>query len=100
MADQRQRDRRGTKSLGVKHPSRNQPFFASLGDHAQMAFPIGVFLAQGNDGLPIERMVGIADLDPSTLMMGSMLSLRLPGPRRCSPISPAIPTASPSPTAV
>jgi hypothetical protein len=98
MADQRQRDRGGTKSLGIKHPSRNEPFFASLGDHAQMAFPMGALLAQDSDGLPIERMIGIADLDPSALMMGSMLSLRSRGRSKCWPIWRATPIASPSPT--
>jgi hypothetical protein len=99
MADQRQRDWGGTKSFGVKHPSRNEPFFAGLGDHPQMAFPMGALLAQDNDGLPVERMIGIANLDPSSLMMGSMLSLRLPVPKRCLPISRAIPIGSRSPTA-
>ena len=43
-------------------------------------------------------MVGVADLDPRSMMMGSMLRFPLRGRRRCSPICRATPTGWPSRT--
>ena len=98
-ADQRKLDWRRIKCVGFKHPSGNEPFLATLGDHSKMAFPVAIFFAQDNDNLSMERMIGITDLDPRSLMMGSMLSLRLPDLRRYSPISRVTHTGSPSQTA-
>ena len=97
-ADQRQFGRGGLKGVRVEHPSGNQPFLASFSDHAKMAFPFCIFHAQNSALLPIQRMVRVADLDPISVMMGSMLSLRLADPKRCSPILPATLIAPPFPT--
>ena len=85
-ADQRQFDRGELKGVRVEHPSGNQPFLASFSDHAKMAFPFCIFHAQNSALLPIQRMVRVADLDPISVMMGSMLSLRLRDQAKCSPI--------------
>ncbi len=100
-ADQRKLYRRSIERVGFKHPLGNEPFLATLGDHAKVTFPMATFLAQDNGGLSMERMIGITNLDPCSrmMMMGSMLSLRSQDPTLCFPISPATPTASPSQTA-
>ena len=82
-ADQRQFGRGELKGVRVEHPSGNQPFLASFSDNAKMAFPFCIFHAQNSALLPIQRMVRVADLDPISVMMGSMLSLRFPGPKLC-----------------
>jgi hypothetical protein len=82
-ADLRQFGRGVLKGVRVEHPSGNQPFFASFSDYAKMAFPFCIFHAQNSALLPIQRMVRVADLDPISVMMGSMLSLRSRGRRRC-----------------
>ena len=96
--DQRKIDRRRIKCVGGKHPLGNEPLLAPFEDHAKMAFAMAMFLPQDNGGLSMERMIGITKLD-DILITDSMLSLRSPDRRRCSPISPATPTASRLPTA-
>ena len=91
-ADQRQFGRGELKGVRVEHPSGNQPFLASFSDNAKMAFPFCIFHAQNSALLPIQRMVRVADLDPISVMMGSMLSLRSRGRRPFSPICRATPT--------
>ena len=99
-ADQRQFGRGVLKGVRVEHPSGNQPFFASFSDHAKMAFPFCIFHAQNSALLPIQRMVRVADLDPVSVMMGSMLSLRSQGPKPSFVIWRAILIGWPSRTVV
>ncbi len=82
-ADQRQFDGRRLKSLRGEHPPGNQPFFACFSDQTKMAFPFCIFLPQDHAFLPVQRMVGVTDLYPRLVMMGSMLNLCFPGPRLC-----------------
>jgi len=98
-ADQRPARGSGLKRSRVKHPAGNQPLFASVSDQTKMAFPFCVLLPQDRAPLLIQRVVGVTDLDPSPMMMGSMLSLRLPAPKRSWLILPATPIAWQSPTA-
>ena len=95
-ADQREIDGRVPKGVRVEHPSGNQPFLAGFSDHTKMAFPFCVLLPQDCAPLTVERMVGVADLDPRSMMMGIMLSLRFLALPRYWPISLATPIASPS----
>ena len=98
-ADQRKLDGRGLKGVRVEHPPGNQPFFACFSDQTEMAFPFCILFPQDHAFLPVQRMVGVTDLDPSSVMMGSMPSLRSPVRRRCSPICRATPTGWRSRTA-
>jgi hypothetical protein len=45
-ADQRELDGRRLKGVRIEHPSWNQPFFASFGDHTKMAFSFRAFRTQ------------------------------------------------------
>lgn len=63
-ADQRELDRRRIKRVGFEHPLGNEPFLPTLGDHSKIAFPTGLFLAQDNGGLSMERMIGVTNLVP------------------------------------
>jgi len=52
-ADQGLLDRSRIKGMRIKHPLRNQPFLASLGDDTEMAFPFTMLFAQDHSGLSI-----------------------------------------------
>jgi hypothetical protein len=71
--DQREFDGRVLKGFRVKHPSGNQPFLASFSDHTKMAFPFCVLFPEDRAPLPVQRMIGVTDLDPRLVAMGSML---------------------------
>jgi hypothetical protein len=82
-ADQWKLDGRRLKGVRVEHPPGNQPFFACFRDYAKMAFALCILRPQDHSFLPVQRMVGITNLDPGPMMMGSMLSLRSLGQSKC-----------------
>src|SRR5271165_3629641 len=97
-ADQRQSSGGGLKGVRIEHPAGNKPLFASVSDQTKMAFAFCVLLPENHAPLPVQRMIGITDLGPRPVTMGSMLSLCLAGLKQCLPILPATPIASPFPT--
>jgi hypothetical protein len=68
-ADQWKLDGRRLKGARVEHPPGNQPFFACFRAQTKMAFPLCILLPQDHAFLPVQRMVGITNLDPGPMMM-------------------------------
>ena len=84
------------KGIGMEHPFRNQSLLTTLGDHAKMPVPVGVFGTFDKNVLPAKWMIRIAKRRAASLMMGNILSLRSPARRRCSLTCRATPTPCPA----
>jgi hypothetical protein len=91
-------DGRRIESFGFTHPLGNEPLLTALGHYTVMTDTVNLLLPIDRDELTIQRMVRIADNKLFTLMMGSMLALRLAGQSTSCIIWLVIPIGSPFPT--